>query len=114
MSVFEPVAAISTEHISVIWTSGWPPGMEVEDPSEYPGTARFAFPPTSGDQNHPAGPDAWFGGTWLPTRAAGYLAQCLVGPGGVVQLAPGTYDVWCELPDPAGPVRRFAGQLPVY
>jgi hypothetical protein len=45
------------------------------------------------------------------TIPATYLARCLVGPGGTVQLAAGTYVVWVQVTDaPEIPIRD-AGEL---
>jgi hypothetical protein len=44
----------------------------------------------------------WFSAEWASsesTGSGGYLAQCLVGPGGTVQLAPGSYQVWVMVTD---------------
>jgi hypothetical protein len=53
---------------------------------------QMAFTP-----GEPAGGD-WKSATWTtltnPTR---YLASCLVGPGGTVTLAEGTYQVWVKV-----------------
>jgi hypothetical protein len=55
----------------------------------------------------------WWTGSWASTQSANggtsYTAQCLVGPGGTVQLATGTYQVWVRITDnPEVPV------LPAY
>ena len=44
----------------------------------------------------------WWTGSWASTEPTGpntYIAQCLVGPGGTVQLAPGPYQVWVQITD---------------
>ena len=45
----------------------------------------------------------WWPGSWDSTSPAGggswYTALCLVGPGGTVQLAPGSYQVWVKVTD---------------
>lgn len=50
----------------------------------------------------------WSTGSWANTESSGsggYIAQCLVGPGGAVQLAPGSYQVWVQVTDsPETPV----------
>jgi hypothetical protein len=55
----------------------------------------------------------WCAASWAstesPTGTGDYTAQCLVGPGGAVQLAPGSYQVWVQITDsPEVPV------LPAY
>lgn len=65
-------------------------------------TVQMAF--TAGE---PTGPD-WKSATWYtqtnPTR---YLASCLVGPGGTVTLAEGTYYIWSKVTgSPDVPVKR--------
>lgn len=63
--------------------------------------------PTSGD---------WKTASWDTDSSAyppTYRAQCLVGPGGTVTLAAGTYVVWVKVSDsPEVPVKR-AGQIKV-
>lgn len=45
----------------------------------------------------------WFTGEWASSESVGgggsYLAQCLVGPGGTTQLAPGSYQVCVRVTD---------------
>jgi len=118
MAEFEPVASISKQNINVTWTSDL--GGEDVDPTTAPFVVRFAFPASSGDQQRPATPAAWFSGVWLtPVTGAykGYIAQCPIGPtadGGLVQLSPGTYDVWSEVQAAGETPREFAGVLRVY
>lgn len=56
----------------------------------------------------------WLAASWdvdSTVTPARYWAQCLVGPGGTVELAAGVYSVWVRVTDaPEIPVRR-AGQL---
>jgi hypothetical protein len=59
-----------------------------------------------------AAPTAWQSAGWDITQIGGYVAQCLIGPNGVVTLAPGTYYVWLKILasietviEPAGEVR---------
>lgn len=64
---------------------------------------QMAFPvrqidPVAGD---------WKVASWEADGAGGWLARCLVGPGGAVTLAAGTYDVWLKIVDsPELPIRR--------
>jgi hypothetical protein len=71
-------------------------------------TVEFAFTAVSAD---PA-PGDWKTGSWDGTqpRAPGnaYIAHCLVGPGGTVQLAVGKYTMWVRVTDnPEVPVIPF-------
>lgn len=63
--------------------------------------------PTSGD---------WKTASWdtdASTYPPTYYAQCLVGPGGTVTFAAGTWTVWVKVTDsPEVPVKR-AGQMKV-
>lgn len=62
-------------------------------------------------------PGDWKSATWDTTTALGanqYLAQCLVGPGGTVQLAAGQYSIWVKVTDnPEVPILP-AGTLGIY
>jgi len=114
---FEPIASVSQEMINVSWTSDL--GGSDVDPTTGPMPVQFAFPVSSGDQHHPASPVTWFTGTWLPDLGnyKGYIAQCSVGPtalGGLVQLAPGAYDVWSWVQTGTENPRKFAGVQVVY
>lgn len=114
MTKFEPVAAISLEDVNVLWTSDLD-GTTI-DPTTTPLVVQMAFPLSSGDETRPSQPVTWYAASWLSGGTGkGYIAQCLIGPGGVVQLAAGqSYDVWSKiLGSPEQPV-KFAGQLPVY
>lgn len=71
-------------------------------------TVQFAFLP---DGVKPGVGD-WKTGSWDTTqpRPTGnaYMAQCLVGPGGTVTLAPGTYTMWIKILDsPEVPVSSY-------
>lgn len=88
---------LSTEYIQVpvsIIAAGTPVNPTTD-------VVQFAFitgrAPISGD---------WVVGSW-DTAPGGYLAQCLVGPGGgVINLAVGTYQIWLKIFDnPETPVR---------
>ena len=76
----------------------------------------MAFPATSGNPARPAEPSSWLAASWLQgSPAKGYVAQCLVGPGGVVQLTAGlTYDVWSKITGSPESPAIFAGTLEVY
>lgn len=51
-------------------------------------------------------PSDWQDATWTTVRGS-YYANCLVGPGGTIQLAAGTYVVWVMVTDnPETPVLR--------
>jgi len=76
-------------------------------------TVQFAFTTAGADPQ----PSDWKTGSWatvtgLPTGV--YVAQCLVGPSGAVQLTAGTYQVWVKITDsPEIPVLQ-AGTLQIY
>jgi hypothetical protein len=54
-----------------------------------------------------AAPTVWTAGSWESDGAGGWQARILVGPGGVLQLAPGTYDCWIRVTDsPEQPIRK--------
>src|SRR2546423_15682916 len=112
MTSFEPSVAISLENVNGAWPSHLD-GTGVK-PTTTPLVVQMAFPLSSGDVAHPAQPVSWFAAAWLSGGTGkGYVAQCLVGPGGVVQLAAGqAYDVWSKiLGTPEQPV-KFAGVKP--
>src|SRR5690348_7696566 len=96
------ISSLSTEYIQVEVTA------TVNGSSPYNPTGdqvQMAFV-TSGD---PVSGD-WHSGAWQTiSSSAGpvYLAQCLVGSGGVA-LAAGTYNVWLKITDsPEIPVRQI-------
>ncbi len=69
-------------------------------------TVAMAFPVLEGE------PTTFYGGNWV-TLAGIHYAQCLVGPGGTVTLAPGFYNVFVKVSDnPEIPV-LFSGLLEV-
>lgn len=41
----------------------------------------------------------WHNGSWVTNPGPVYVAQCLVGPTGVVTLAVGTYAIWVKIID---------------
>lgn len=87
------LAAISTENIRI-------PVRANVDPTSDPVEMAFM------DSGAPDEPD-WTGGSWA-SGGPPYVALCLVGPDGGVELAVGTYTVWLRITDnperPAGPV----------
>lgn len=62
-------------------------------------------------------PGDWKTAAWdtsAPLGSNQFLAQCLVGPGGTVQLAAGQYAIWVKVTDnPEIPILP-AGQLGIY
>ena len=120
MALFAPIAAISLECVNVTWQSGLD-GTTVDPTGQTGGQAElpvyFAFPSTSGNYQEPAEPSTWYAASWLlGGTGIGYVAQCLVGPGGgAVTLAAGqAYDTWCRITgNPEAPA-RFVGVQAVY
>jgi hypothetical protein len=116
MAVFEPIAAVSLENVNARWTSDRD-GVVI-DPTAQNFPVQFAFPVSSGDENHPAPPVTWYAGVWVTPNgsAKGFLAQCMVGPsGGVVTLTAGQhYDVWCKITTGTEIPAKFVGVQAVY
>ena len=114
MNVFMPVSAVGLQEINVLWTSDL--AGTVVDPTVAPLVVQMAFPVSSGDPNAPAQPVTWYSASWLAgTTIKGWVAQCLVGPGGVVTLAAGTkYDVWSQIQGSPEVPKVFAGVQQVY
>jgi hypothetical protein len=120
MTMFRPIAAISLEEINVTWTSELG-GTRIDPTGQTPGqpqlVVEFAFPVSSGNQLAPAEPVTWYTGQWLVgTTSLGYIAQCLIGPGGgQVTLAAGqSYDVWSKILGSPEVPAKFAGTQQVY
>jgi hypothetical protein len=120
MSEFAPIAAISLEEVNVTWTSELagtsidPTGATAGEPAL---PVQMAFPVSSGNPAAPAEPSAWFTASWLiGGTSIGWVAQCLVGPGGgAVTLTAGLpVDVWSKVTGEPEVPARYAGTLPVY
>jgi len=120
MGNFAPIAAISLEEVNVTWTSELagtsidPTGATENQPAL---PVQMAFPVSSGNPAEPTSPVTWFTASWLlGGTSIGYVAQCLVGPGGgVVTLTAGlSYDCWSKISGAPEVPARFAGALPVY
>ena len=116
---FSPIAAVSLEYVNVTWTSRLA-GTSIDPTGQTSGQSQLpvqmAFPVSSGNALAPAEPATWYTAAWLTgTTSTGYIAQCLVGPAGLVQLTAGqAYDVWSKiLGSPEQPC-RYAGTLKVY
>jgi len=96
-------SSLSLEYVSIEVDGG-------ADPTAL--TVQMAFPsagvaPVSGD---------WKTANWDPSYSSEpWLARCLVGPGGTVTLAAGSYDVWIKIggPSPEMPV-QLAGSITIY
>lgn len=62
-------------------------------------------------------PSTWTSATWetdSTTTPATYLARMMVGPGGTIQLARGTFDIWVQVTDnPEIPVLRSLSRLKI-
>jgi hypothetical protein len=114
VSGFTPIAAISLQEVNVLWTSDL--AGTVVDPTVAPLVVQMAFPPSSGSVNAPAQPVTWYPASWLAgSTGKGWVAQCLVGPGGAVTLTAGqSYDVWSQVQGSPETPKVFAGVQQVY
>lgn len=74
-------------------------------------TVQFGFvSESSGTQP----PSTWVAGSWETDPTVGFVARCLVGPGGVVTLASGDYHTWVKITDnPEVPV-LMVGDLKIW
>lgn len=97
-------SALSREYVpaAITATSAGSPINPTGDVVEFAFTAVDAQP-ASGD---------WKAGSWESTQPRqpgnAYIARCLVGPGGTVQLAAGRYAMWVRITDsPEVPVIPF-------
>jgi hypothetical protein len=121
VTVFSPIAAISTEYVNAEWTSELA-GEQIDPTGQTQGQSalnvQFAFPLTSANPRMPAEPVTWYPAVWLQgSIAAGYIAQCLVGPGsggGPTLTAGQKYDVWSQILGSPEQPARFVGTLPAY
>lgn len=114
LSAFLPIAAISLQDVNVLWTSDL--AGTVIDPTVTPLVVQMAFPISSGNINMPAQPVTWYAASWLAGGTSkGWVAQCLVGPGGTVTLTTGqSYDVWSKIQGSPEIPAMFAGVQQVY
>jgi len=63
--------------------------------------------------NGSAYPSTWYTGAWTTNLQGQYVAECLIGPGGTVQLQPAIYTCWIQITDdPEVPVRT-AGSVTI-
>jgi hypothetical protein len=114
MAKFDPISAGSKVYVNALWTTDL--AGTVIDPTSPLLTVQFAFPVSSGDESNPALPVTWYAGSWLAgTSGKGFIAQCLVGPGGgLVTLTAGVkYDVWSQILGSPEQPREFVGVQPV-
>ena len=72
-------------------------------------TVQLAFLATTANPQN----SDWKAGTWEQTPAGGWVAQCLVGPNGVVTLPPGQYYIWRKITDPVETPVECVGMLEV-
>jgi hypothetical protein len=114
MAAFDPISSDSLEEVNVRWTSDLD-GTSV-DPTTAPLTVQMAFPVSSGDPLHPNHATTWYAASWLAGGTGkGWVAQCLVGPGGgVTTLTAGRYDVWSWVQGSPESPKKYAGTLTVY
>ena len=120
MANFLPIAALSLEEVNVTWASDLD-GTSIDPTGQTAGQlllpVQMAFPVSSGNPALPAEPVTWLTAAWLlGGTGKGYVAQCLIGPGGgVVTLSAGvTYDVWSKITGSPEIPAKYAGSLSVY
>lgn len=101
------IAAASLEYVRVPVTAT-AAGLPVDPTSD---SVAMAFMPNPTTQ---PGSGDWHTASWdTGTFGGRYIAQCLIGPGGGVQLNPATWWVWVKIVDsPEVPVRA-AGTLQI-
>lgn len=106
------VLSISTQYgAHVLVSYELSDGDAVVDPVESGVAVSMAFPSVGAD---PAAGD-WKAAEWLYADDQ-WHAQCMVGPGGAVELAAGTYDVWLRASGGTvgTPVERARGRVRVF
>jgi hypothetical protein len=120
MANFTPISALSLEEINVTWTSELS-GTSVDPTGQTDGEpalpVQMAFPVSSGNPALPAVPSSWYPASWLlGGTSIGWVAQCLVGPGGgVTTLTAGlTVDCWSKISGAPESPAKFAGTIEVY
>lgn len=95
------IPAESTQYVRV-------PVAEVTGADPTADTVYMAFPITGHSD-----PGPFYTASWMTLNGIYYI-RCLIGPGGVVQLAEGYFDVFVKISDnPETPV-LFSGTLEVY
>jgi len=91
---------------ALVWSvTAWRDGKP-HDPSSAIVEAAFVI-----GQSAEPGPEDWKAATWDTSLIKTHVAQCLVGPGGAVQLTRGRYYCWLRITDGAEVVVRQAGIL---
>ena len=120
MAEFQPIAAASLEEVNVTWSSSLD-GTSVDPTGQTTGQSllpvQMAFPVSSGNAAAPAQAVTWYTAGWLTGGTGfGYVAQCLVGPGGgaATLVAGQSYDVWSRITGTPEVPAKYAGALPVY
>lgn len=87
------ISVESTQYIAVPVSAVLPDGTTVNPTADL---VEFAFLPV-GDT--PDGTATWVAGAWFAGTGAGYFAEILIGPAGVVTLPVGQYAVWLRIHD---------------
>lgn len=100
------IPAVSTEYVRVQVTAT--SGGVVIDPTGF--TVSMAF--LSGESAEPASGD-WKSASWDTLPGGGYVAQCLVGPGGAATPAAGTWWVWVRVVAAPETVVRQCGWIQI-
>lgn len=110
---FKQISAASLEYVFVNVSTfiGNPPPNPTSDVVQMafnPATQSFGpplTPPVSGD---------WKAASWVTGASQPYIAQCLIGPGGVITLTAGIYDVWIKITDSPEIPAKYVDQLTIY
>jgi hypothetical protein len=103
--VQERLSSASTEYLQVpVFAAS---GGQPVNPTSY--TVRMAF---EAGINAPATGD-WVAASWDTTDIGSYVAQCLIGTGGVTALTAGAYYVWLSIATATETVIRPAGTIVV-
>lgn len=88
------ISSLSKEYVGIV-VDAEASGLAVDPTGD---VVEMAFPLTGVD---PVSGD-WKAAAWdtdASTTPPTYIAQCLVGPGGTIALAKGTYDIWVKVTD---------------
>ena len=85
----QTISSLATEYVQTLVTQDMTP--DITNPTT--GTVSMAFLASTANP----GTSDWQAGSWYTSPAGAYYAQCLVGPSGVITLAPGNYYRWLKI-----------------